>query len=297
MNDLTTSYLAKKIDGKLFGPEKTVQGIFTFLNKAKIGDVVIRHWIDPVGVEMANDKGVSCIITQNPKDNTVEKAIELNIPIIITSKIEKANAFALKWSIENFAKNAVSVVVTGTNGKSTTTHMIHTILIRAGYNTYTNTDSKSEFNTLIDPVVSDQVYEFKNLNTEKIDAMVFEVSEVQGWMDKLMKDHAYLMTEAVDPDVLVLTNISMDHLGLVNSIEETFNEVYGSIRAVEESSKKNCAILNHDDPLLRKIGKMIGNKLDIMYHGTREEARRVTQAFLPMKKINIKALEAARLGK
>jgi predicted 3-demethylubiquinone-9 3-methyltransferase (glyoxalase superfamily) len=36
---------------------------------------------------------------------------------------------------------------------------------------------------------------------------------------------------------------------------------------------------------------------DIMYHGTREEARRVTQAFLPMKKIDIKALEAARLGK
>ena len=35
---------------------------------------------------------------------------------------------------------------------------------------------------------------------------------------------------------------------------------------------------------------------DIMYHGTREEARRVTQAFLPMKKIDIKALEAARRG-
>jgi predicted 3-demethylubiquinone-9 3-methyltransferase (glyoxalase superfamily) len=35
---------------------------------------------------------------------------------------------------------------------------------------------------------------------------------------------------------------------------------------------------------------------DIMYHGTREEARRVTQAFLPMKKIDIKAIEAARRG-
>ena len=33
-----------------------------------------------------------------------------------------------------------------------------------------------------------------------------------------------------------------------------------------------------------------------MYHGTREEARRVTQAFLPMKKIDIKAIEAARRG-
>ena len=268
MNDLTTSYLAKKIDGKLFGPEKTVQGIFTFLNKAKIGDVVIRHWIDPVGVEMANDKGVSCIITQNPKDNTVEKAIELNIPIIITSKIEKANAFALKWSIENFAKNAVSVVVTGTNGKSTTTHMIHTILIRAGYNTYTNTDSKSEFNTLIDPVVSDQVYEFKNLNTEKIDAMVFEVSEVQGWMDKLMKHHASLMTTAINPNVLVLTNISLDHIGLVNSIEETFNEIFETLKAFSKSNIGGYAILNSDDLLLRKMGETLSTESNIIYYGS-----------------------------
>ena len=35
---------------------------------------------------------------------------------------------------------------------------------------------------------------------------------------------------------------------------------------------------------------------DIMFHGTQEEARRVTQAFLPMKKIDLKAIEAARLG-
>jgi len=34
----------------------------------------------------------------------------------------------------------------------------------------------------------------------------------------------------------------------------------------------------------------------ILYHGTREEARRVIEAFLPMKKIDIKAIEAARLG-
>ncbi len=35
---------------------------------------------------------------------------------------------------------------------------------------------------------------------------------------------------------------------------------------------------------------------DIMYHGTREEVRRVPQAFLPMKKSNRKGLEAARQG-
>ena len=226
MNKFTTSYLAKKIDGKLIGPEIKINGIFTFLNHAKPGDVVIRHWIDEKGVEIARNRGVSCVVTQNPRKNAIEKATELQFPIIITSKIENATSFALKWSVKNFAPNSIRVVVTGTNGKSTTTHMIYNILKVAGYSCYTNTDSKSEFNTLIDPVVSDQISRFKTKTGKNIEAMVIEVSEVQGWMDKLMKNHAYLMTEAVDPDVLVLTNISMDHLGLVNSIEETFNEVY-----------------------------------------------------------------------
>ena len=110
--------------------------------------------------------------------------------------------------------------------------MIYTILKNAGYSTYTNTDAKSEFNTLIDPVVAKQIAEFESLTGERIQAMVVEVSEVQGWLDKLMKDHARLMTSAVDPDVLVITNISLDHIGLVNSIEETFNEIYGSLEAI-----------------------------------------------------------------
>lgn len=268
MNEFTTSYLAKKIDGKLTGPDEAITGIFTFLNLAKPGDVVIRHWIDEKGVEIARNRGVSCVVTQNPRDNAVEKAIELQFPLIVTPKIEVANAFALRWAVENFAPNSVRVVVTGTNGKSTTAHMIHKILTVAGYNCYTNTDSKSEFNTLIDPVVSDQISRFKTKTGTDITAMVIEVSEVQGWMDKLMKDHAYLMTDAIDPDVLVLTNISMDHLGLVNSIEETFQEVYGSLRAAEKSSKENYVVINYDDILLRKMGEDIGSKPSIICHGT-----------------------------
>jgi hypothetical protein len=33
-----------------------------------------------------------------------------------------------------------------------------------------------------------------------------------------------------------------------------------------------------------------------MFHGTREEVQRVTEAFLKMKKFDLKALEQARLG-
>lgn len=270
MTELTTSSLANKIDGKLTGPDTIIQGIFTFLNRAKPGDVVIRHWIDAKGVEIASNRGVSCVVTQNPRGDAVKKAEELDFSLIVTPKIELANGFALRWSIENFAENSIRVVVTGTNGKSTTAHMVQNILNQAGYNCYTNTDSKSEFNTLIDPVVSDQICRFKAKTGESIDAMVIEVSEVQGWLDKLMKNHAYLMTDAVQPDVLVLTNISMDHMGLVNSLEETYREIYGSLVAVEKSSKNNFAVLNYDDPLLRRMAENIGTKPSIISHGTAE---------------------------
>ncbi len=276
---ITTSNLARKVNGKLIGPEKSINGIFTFLNQANSGDVVVRHWVDGKGIEIAAKRGVSCVVTQDPRGNTIETAKKLEIPLIITPKIEVANAFAIKWAVKNFAEDAVRVVVTGTNGKSTTTHMIYNILKEAGFSTYTNTDAKSEFNTLIDPVVAKQIAEFKGKNGKNIKAIVVEVSEVQGWLDKLMKDHAYLMTSAVDPNVLVLTNVALDHIGLVNSIEETFNEIYGAMRALWSKSEysndalpsptdhralnhpteKSYAILNLDDLLVRKMGEMVKN--------------------------------------
>jgi UDP-N-acetylmuramoyl-L-alanyl-D-glutamate--2,6-diaminopimelate ligase len=280
MKDITAAYLAKKVNGRLIGTEKPIKGIFTFLNSAEPGDVVVRHWIDGHGVKMASDKGVSCLVTQNIRGDAIEIADKLELPIIITPKIEFANAFALKWAIKNFAKNSIRVVVTGTNGKSTTANMIYTILTKAGYSTYTNTDAKSEFNTLIDPVIAKQVAEFEKVNKKKIQAMVVEVSEVQGWLDKLMKDHARLMTSAVEPNVIVLTNVGLDHIGLVNSIEETYNEIYGSLKGIfpvhsdevdDNKLDEVYAVLNSDDPLLKDMGKLVENQgsFKLLYYGSK----------------------------
>jgi UDP-N-acetylmuramoyl-L-alanyl-D-glutamate--2,6-diaminopimelate ligase len=280
MNEITTSYLANEVKGNLIGDIKPIKGVFTFLNLAKPGDVVIRHWIDEKGILIASKKGVSCIITQNPTADAVKSSKKFKMPLIITPKIEFANAFALKWAIKTFAKDSIRVVVTGTNGKSTTAHMIYEILNLAGYITYTNTDAKSEFNTLIDPVVAVQIAEFEKINGKSIQAMVIEVSEVQGWLDNLMKNHARIMTSAIDPNVLIITNVGLDHIGLVNSIDETFNEIYGSLEAISEQDKLDInnlksryAILNSDDPMLLKMGEIIQKKdnINLLSHGSIEK--------------------------
>lgn len=259
------SIIAENISGKLYGPDNLFTGIFNTLGDSNSGDMVIRHWINEQGIEIASKRGVSGIITQDARGGAIESANKYGISLILVEKIELANAFALKWAIDEFAPESHRVVITGTNGKSTTTHMIYHILKTAKWNVYTNTDSKSEFNTLIDPIVSKQISEFAQ-NLEKsapVDALIIEVSEVQGWLDKVMKDHAFLMTQAISPEVLVITNVAMDHIGLVNSIDDAFDEIYGAVRSMDSG----VVVLNSNDAMVRKMGENLNSNITPFYHG------------------------------
>lgn len=245
--------LANSINGNIMGCDDyySAQGFtgrFTLLNDSSKGDIVIRHWINGKGIEIAADREIACLITQNPRDDAIETAADLKFPLIVTDKIELANAYALKWTIDKYSPDSTNIIVTGTNGKSTTSHLIHHILSNAGFNVFTNTDSESEFNTLIDPMVSKLISDGVG-NSGSFDYLVVEVSEVQGWLDNLMENHAALMADAISPDVAVITNIAMDHIGLVNSIDDVFNEISKVPDVVDEG----VCVLNFDDDLVRQL--------------------------------------------
>ena len=245
--------LARDVEGKIIGNDEFFSidgftGKFTFLNDAHTGDIVIRHWINAIGVEIAFDKNIACLITQTPKDGAIELARRLGFPLIVTERIELANALALSHTISKYSPGSTNVIITGTNGKSTTSHLIYHILNNAGSHVLTNTDSESEFNTLIDPMVSKMISDEVEENGE-LDYLVIEVSEVQGWLGNLMKNHAALMSDAVRPKVGVITNIAMDHIGLVNSIDDVFDE----IAAVPDAIGNGFCVLNHDDERVMKL--------------------------------------------
>lgn len=268
MSNINTLDLSKKVEGKLYGSNIELNGNFTFLNKASKNDIVIRHWINEKGIQIAHDKGISCLITQNPQGNSIDVAKELNLPLIVTDHIEYATAFALNTSVNKYAKDAFKMSVTGTNGKSTTTHLLFTIFSDLGFNTYTNTDAESEGNTLIDPRVSDELTEFYNNNGD-IEIIALEVSEVQGWDDKLMKNHSCQMINALGADVAVITNASFDHMNLVESFDELLYEIGGAARALTRQNKDTLLVLNNEDQNIKKMSEIVENNsnVKVMYFG------------------------------
>jgi UDP-N-acetylmuramoyl-L-alanyl-D-glutamate--2,6-diaminopimelate ligase len=97
----------------------------------------------------------------------------------------------------------------------------------------------------------------------QIDALIIEVSEVQGWLDKVMKNHAFLMTQAIDPDVVVITNVALDHIGLVNSLEEAYDEISGAVKAINAG----FVVLNSDDVLVKKMDDSLNQGVTPFYQG------------------------------
>lgn len=268
MSNINTLDLAKEIKGKLYGSNVELVGNFTFLNKASKNDIVIRHWINEKGIQLAHDRGVTCLITQNPQDNAIDVAKELNLPLIVTEHIEYATAFALNYSVNRYAKDSFKLSVTGTNGKSTTTHLLFTIFSDLGFNTYTNTDAESEGNTLIDPRVSYELTEYYNQNGV-IEVIALEVSEVQGWDDKLMDNHSCQMINALGADVAVITNASFDHMNLVESFDHLLYEIEGAARALAMQDKQTLLVLNYEDKNIKDMSRVVEDNpnVKVMYFG------------------------------
>ncbi len=189
-----------------------------------------------------------------------EKKLDVCVPQLLVKDARKALAIASGVFFGNPSENVKIIGVTGTNGKTTTTYMLASVLQAAGKNVgiigtlgvrYNGQEYASELTT------PDPIFLQKTLADMFIHGVEYVVMEVSA--------HAlyYKKTAGVRFVACIFTNLTQDHLDFFPDMR-----TYESVKR-ELFSAKNApiAILNGDDETGRKWGK------------EREEQERLTTVY------------------
>jgi UDP-N-acetylmuramyl tripeptide synthase len=134
------------------------------------------------------------------------------------------------------------VVVTGSSGKSTTTHMLAAILRQHGLSVFTNNRTAN----ITKGLVSELLPHLDRRNQLRVDVAVLEIDE----------GYSALITEQVPARVSVLLNVMIDQLHRWHEPERVAGYLARTAAATDET-----VVINEDDPHLAAIGATVENAL------------------------------------
>ncbi len=187
------------------------------------------------------------------KNGAVAVVVEREIPISVPQILVKSTREALGKIAAAFYRNpsdGLSVIgVTGTNGKTTTTHILQSIFEETGYKTgivgtlgigYAGKEIPSPLTT------PDPIYLQETLAKMLAAGVEYVFMEVSA--------HAlyYMKTVGVRFSACIFTNLSQDHLDFF----KTMKEYKQAKKRLFTSAVCPIAILNGDDDVGREIGDM-----------------------------------------
>ena len=182
----------------------------------------------------------------------VERELMVSVPQIIVEDTREAMGY-ISCIYFGFPSRELDVVgVTGTNGKTTTTHLIAAILNTAGISCESIGTLTGVLTT---PEAPDLQRQFRSMVDGGIKSVVMEVSS------HALSKHRVTGTEF---DIGVFTNLSQDHLDFHSDIEEYF-ETKCSLFAAKRCKS---AVVNIDDP----YGLRLAKQIDIKTHRVSTDA-------------------------
>ncbi len=167
------------------------------------------------------------------------------MPGLVAEKIDSNLLSKLRKN--NFPKGVI--VVTGTNGKTTTSKIIADVLKRSSISFVRNTAGSNLRRGVIATILAHS----NSKGRCKEDMAVFEVDE--AYIPSVCRD--------LKPDYLVVTNLFRDQLdryGELDSIANNFRNTFKDLQST--------LILNADDPLVASLGRE--SKKDVVYFGVNE---------------------------
>lgn len=176
----------------------------------------------------------------------VERFLNVKVPQILVQNARKALAIASANFYGNPAQKLHIIGISGTNGKTSSTYILRSILISLGFKVgvigtigVMVGDEKLETNmTTPDPTELHKIFAY--MVKQNVEYVVMEVSAHAIALNKL---------EGVVFDVGILTNITQDHLDFF----KTFSH-YAHTK-LSFASKDFCknVVVNADDPLLKTL--------------------------------------------
>lgn len=188
----------------------------------------------------------------------VEQDVNINVPTIKVPDSRYAMA-VISTHFNGYSSSKIKVVgVTGTNGKTTTSHMLESILSHSGFKTgmmgnlgtkIGSTLFETDLNTQEAPTLQ---LNLKRMVDESIDYCVMEVSSQGLSLDRVL---------GCDFRTGIFTNLTQDHLDYHHSMD-LYQEAKGLLFSRmgnsfhPDPSKRKFAILNADDPVSEAYKKL-----------------------------------------
>ncbi|WP_243289971.1 UDP-N-acetylmuramoyl-L-alanyl-D-glutamate--2,6-diaminopimelate ligase [Bacillus sp. FJAT-47783] len=192
-------------------------------------------------VEQAVEKGAVAILAER------NVSTPKHVPVIIVNDTKRAMARLADAFYEKPTHKLHLIGVTGTNGKTTTTHIIEKILKEA--------DKKTGLIGTMYTKIIDEQFEVKNTTPESLTLQkTFKQMVDQQVSHAVMEvsSHALHMgrVHGCDFDVAVFTNLSQDHLDYHETMEEYRNAkglLFSQLGNAFHHDRQKFAILNADD--------------------------------------------------
>lgn len=168
------------------------------------------------------------------------------LPGLITQKLHPS-------ILQHFAKQIPHIIViTGTNGKTTTQTLLREILQKSGYTVLSNKSGSNLKRGLISEFIKTA-----NISGKiQVDYAILEIEEAT--MPKVIQD--------LQPEQIIVTNIYRDQLDAYGEIDRTQSFITTAINMVPTAT----VILNGDDPRVVEISEDIKNQ--VMFYGVEQEA-------------------------
>ena len=141
---------------------------------------------------------------------------------------------ALKFDrkiLSTVAKDYKVILVTGTNGKTTTTSMITNIFKNKGYRVITNNTGANLFRGIVSCFIDN--YRFSKSNKDSY--AIIEVDEA----------NLKFVTDYITPEIITITNLFRDQLDRYGEVYTTLDKILEGVHKVPSST----LVLNGDDSL------------------------------------------------